>query len=641
MSELEIALKLLSSEDPEEIREGAHIAGSQGYEEAVPLLVTRVSSDNIGVQEAVERALYKIGGPEVVHAMIPLLRSDEAPVRNTAMELLRRLGSCDVESLTALLKDEDVDVRIFISDILGSVGSSLAIGPLSHALLQDPEVNVRYQAAVSLGELALPEAAISLNKTLHDEEWVQFAVIEALTKIRAESSIGALLNALNRSSDLVASMIVDALGEMGNMRAVPILLKHLEKSPGPLCNKIVRAVVNILGEQSLTLLGEKECSRLRAYIPAALKDEDEDVQDAAVKAFAALGDSSSTTLLLDFAATLNPESDSERLLNVLDALVSIGYNESLEKAVKDGEDLQAQMAVEAMSGLEDDRRVPLLIGLFWDKTRDMQRFLINKLALMAGRDNQDFFMEVLERHKDGNVIRGALQYMGLKGDPEKVQDLVLTFLEHKYDDVKSTALDAAIALNSDRVREYFREKSKDDSPLMRLMSVYAFGCLGPADFMPELEAALNDVSADVRKVAVEAIANYPQPMDGKIKALIESKMDDENKEVRLAVVETLALHSGDELDDYLVRGLEDEDPWVRVRCIEKIGEKGIEQGIPRLVALIEEGNQLVAIKAVDALGMIGGEVAFRALMALLDHPDSDVQLAAEESIEHIRAQSGE
>ncbi len=640
MSELEIVLNLLRSEDPEEIREGAHIAGGEGYEEAVPLLVAQASSNNIGVQEAVERALYKIGGPKVVHAMIPLLRSDDAPVRNTAMELLRRLGSCDVESLTDLLRDEDVDIRIFASDILGSVGSSLAIGPLSHALLQDPEVNVRYQAAVSLGELALPEAAVSLNKALHDEEWVQFAVIEALTKIRAESSIGALLSALGRSSDLVASMIVEALGEMGNMRAVPILLKHLEMSPGALCNKIVRAIVNILGEQSLTLLGERECSRLRAYIPAALKDEDPDVQDAAVKAFAALGNSSSTTLLLDFAATLNPESDSDRLLNVLDALMAIGYNDSLEKAVIDGEDLQAHMAVEAMSGLKDERSVPLLIGLFWAKNRDMQRFLIGKLAHLAGRDRQDFFVEVLERHKDGNVIRGALQYMGLKGEAEKVQGLVLSFLEHKYSDVRSTALDAAIALRSDHVRKYFQEKSKDADPVKRLMSVYAFGCLGPGDFMPELEAALGDVSADVRKVAVESLANCSHMTD-KCKALIESKIEDDNKEVRLAVVETLALHSGDELDDYLVRGLEDEDPWVRVRCIEKIGEKGIVQGIPKLMALIEQNNQLVTIKAIDALGMIGGEVAFRALMALLDYPDSNVQLAAEESIEHIRRQSGE
>ena len=48
---------------------------------------------------------------------------------------------------------------------------------------------------------------------------VQFAVIESLAKIRDESSVSALIGALSKSSDLVASMIVDTLGEIGNIKA--------------------------------------------------------------------------------------------------------------------------------------------------------------------------------------------------------------------------------------------------------------------------------------------------------------------------------------------------------------------------------------------------------------------------------------
>ncbi len=58
----------------------------------------------------------------------------------------------------------------------------MAVEPLCDALLKDPEVNVRYQAAVSLGDLANPAAARCLNKAMQDDEWVQYAVIEALAK---------------------------------------------------------------------------------------------------------------------------------------------------------------------------------------------------------------------------------------------------------------------------------------------------------------------------------------------------------------------------------------------------------------------------------------------------------------------------
>jgi HEAT repeat protein len=195
MSEQAHILSLLAESDPEQIRMGAQLAASNRVAAAIPDLVRHITSPNIGVQEAVDRALRKIGGPGVVHAVIPLLRSEDAPPRNLAMDLLRALGHADLRALVDLLHDTDPDVRIFAADILGSSGSAIAVPPLCHALLNDPEVNVRYQAAVSLGQLPFPESARCLNSALDDEEWVQFSAIEALTKVRDSSSVGALIKA--------------------------------------------------------------------------------------------------------------------------------------------------------------------------------------------------------------------------------------------------------------------------------------------------------------------------------------------------------------------------------------------------------------------------------------------------------------
>jgi HEAT repeat protein len=635
-------LALLAGDDPEALREGAHQAGAEKLHAAIPLLVKHIASPNIGVQEAVDRALRKIGGPDVVAAVIPLLRSADAPVRNIAMDLLRALGGSDFEALRVLLGDDDPDIRIFAADILGAMGTSLSVPPLCKALLHDPEVNVRYQAAVSLGVLANSEAADALNKALQDEEWVQFAVIEALTKIKAESSVQAMIHALGHSTDLVASMIVDALGEMGNIKAIPLLLKRLDTSPAPLCNKIVRAIIQIMGDESLRLLGAAGCERLRGYMNAALTDEDTAIQDAMLRGFAVLGGvgTGATTNILRLAADLEPEKDAERLQAILAALVNTATAEELEAAVRGSEDQTAQIAVAALLYLDEQRAVSLLIEIFWERSRDMQRYMILELANHAGMEHQRFFLDVLDRHEDGTVLRGALVFLGRNGESRKVQERIIDLLAHPYDDVKEAALEALIHLHSPVLEEFFRELTRNSDPTQRMMAIYALSRFDREKFAEELKTALSDPSADVRKVAVESFGRGGGLSDERF-ALLEERMGDENRDVRLAVVDTLGALADPRFIPGLFRGLVDPAPWVQARCIERLGEQGIPEAEERLIELLGSGNHLVVLKSIEALGKLGGEAAFRAILPFLEDPDPDLQEAAEQAVNSIRQQTGE
>ncbi|MDR2161392.1 MAG: HEAT repeat domain-containing protein [Desulfovibrio sp.] len=640
MSQQSDIFALLNSDSPEALREGAQRAGAEKLNAAIPLLVQHIASPNIGVQEAVDRALRKIGGPEVVEAVIPLLRSADAPVRNIAMDLLRVLGVCDFDSLNALLSDEDPDIRIFAADILGAMGTGLSVPPLCNALLQDPEVNVRYQAAVSLGVLARPEAAAALNKALQDEEWVQFAVIESLTKIKAESSVQAMLQALGHSSDLVASMIVDALGEMGNMKAIPLLLKRLNHSPTPLCNKIVRAVIHIMSGESLLLLGTADCARLRGYMKAALADEDADIQDAALRGFAVLGGSGVTANILRLTERLDPEKDAERFQTILAALIKAAEGEELEKAVRAGEDQAAQIALTALTYIDEQKAVALCMDIFWDRPRDMQRHIMLELADHAGLEHQQFFLDILDRHEDGKVLRGALLFLGRNGESRKAQEKILDLLTHPYDDVKEAALEALIRLRTPELEEFFRELARNPDPVQRMMAIYALSHFDQKKFQQELKAALADPSPEVRKVAVESFGRDANISDERL-ALLENLMADDNQEVRMAVVDTLGGQADPRFIACLFRGLEDPAPWVQARCIERLGEQRVLAARERLIGLLGDESHLVVLKAVEALGKLGGETAFRSILPFLEHSDPDLQEAAEHALESIRQQTGE
>ena len=632
-------LAALASTESEVIREGAYLAGKERLEEAIPLLAGHIQSPDIGVQEAAERALRKIGGPKVVHEAIPLLRSDDAPVRNIAMDLLRAVGSTDMDALYALLHDNDADIRIFASDILGSTGSALAISPLCTALLRDPEVNVRYQAAVSLGNLAFPEAADSLNKALEDDEWVRFSVVEALTKIRAESSVGALIKALDASSDLVASTIVDALGEMGNLKAVPLLMRRLDSTSGPLRNKIVSAVIKILGSRSVKLLGAKEREKLHEYMLAAMQDDDVEVQDAVVRGLAATKGPGATEAIFTLALTLDPDRDHERLLFVVEALSSIGFNADVERIMREKGDLAVLIGVEVISRAPSREGLVFLEEIFWDQPRDLQRAIIVELAAQCMPEDQDFFVDVLTRHSDGNVLKAALLFLGRKGQASEVGEQVAALLEHPYDDVKEAALDACIALHDDVIVGHFLSMATSSEPLSRMMAVHALGAIDLNAYEHIVAKALEDEDPQVRRVALEAMGkNCPLP-PARL-ALIEKLADDPDSEVRLTVITVLGNCDESRHDACLLGGVGDADAWVRVRCIESLGRRRTADAVPHLVELLGEENELIVIKAIEALAAIGGEVAFRALLALIDNENPDIQRAAEEAVERIHAGEG-
>ena len=641
MHKLEDVKRMLAGNDADQIREGAFAAGEGRWLECIPLLAKQLQSQNLGVQEAADQALRNIGGPEAVQAVTPLLRSDDAPVRNLAMDILREIGGDDITTLTELLRDEDPDIRIFAADILGSARNSMAVQPLCKALLKDPEVNVRYQAAVSLGNLEERQGAECLNRAMADEEWVQFAVIEALSKLRDESSVNAMAKAMDKSSDLVCSMIVEALAEMGNIKAVPLLLRRMESSPAALRNKIVKAIVLILGGRSLTMLSDNERERFRIYALAALQDEDPDIQDAAARGLAYVGGEQASASVLALAERLEPVRDQERIEKLAESLSAIGFKSALRDAVTNGTWKAGMVAIKALELLGDPRGAALLTEAFWSKDREMQRAIMDTLDVLAGEDERPFYLDILERHNDGHVLKAALHFLGHKTRHHEDGNKLFALLEHPYDDVKEAALDACVSLNGAEMQRKFRDLFHSPEPIHRFMAVYALGKLGVLDNMDSIKLALEDEAPDVRKVALEALTPVCNEL-GEDFGLILSRLNDEVREVRLAVVQLLGAGCSVEgVEQYLYQALHDEDDWVRIRTVEALGERKDKAALAHIVPLLETDNNLLLLKIIKALGNIGGKTAFRSLLAMVNSEDPELQEAAEAALAQIKDQPGE
>jgi HEAT repeat protein len=401
----------------------------------------------------------------------------------------------------------------------------------------------------------------------------------------------------------------------------------------------VAAIIKILGSRLVTLLGAGEKEKLRSYMLAAMKDSDTDVQDTVVQGLAALKGPGAVESIFELALTFDPDRDHERLLLFLDCLGKIGFTPEVEKFMLEKGDLAVFIGVEVASRAPSREAVLFLQKIFWQQPRDLQRAVIIALAAQGISEDLDFFLDVLSRHEDGNVLKAALIFLGRRGDAAGVGEKVAALLSHPYDDVRDAALDACIALHDEAIVGYFLSMASSEDPMQRMMAAYALGAIDAQAFEHILLKSLDDSEAQVRKVALEALSRQC-PLPPERLSRIEAMAGDPDSEVRLTVVSVLGGCDGPRFDVHLLKGLQDEDPWVRARCIENLGRRGVVGAVPELVGMLGDENQLVVIKAAEALGYIGGETAFRALLSLMDHENPDVQAAVEEAVDRIHSGEG-
>ncbi|MCR5564093.1 MAG: HEAT repeat domain-containing protein [Desulfovibrio sp.] len=629
-------LQDLRSSDTETIRDAAFRAGEQGLAEAVPSLCEQIQSSNLGVQEAAEYALRKIRGAETVRQLLPLLQSETVSLRNVAMDILREIGIDDLDSMRAPLHGEDPDLRIFISDILGYCHSHKAALLLSETLLKDPEVNVRYQAAISLGNLAYPESVAALSQAMHDEEWVQFAVVVALAKIKDNSAISVLVQLLPKSTPLVCSAIIDALGDLGDIQIIPLLFNALDTVNSTLRHKIVKSLVKILNGRSLTLLQPKSQNKLHAYLLEALQDGEEDIQLAALQGLGAIGKPEATKKILAFASTLDPETKPELYEAAIRALAAIGYNEALGEALRSNETVLTLVALEVCRLLDDKAPLEDIKKIFWQVSIDVQRIAIAQVARLGSCDDMPFFLSVLDETQDGEILKNILFFLGNQQSCHDVDDIVFNLINHRYQDVKEMALEACIHLHSEGLNVRFKDLLKNGDEMQRMMATYALGRYDIHENIDDVSQALNDPSPAVRRVAIEAFTNLGNDIEHYIDRVIPA-LQDPAKDVRIAAITFLGQARSSHGVPQLLEALKDDDEAVQRCAIEALGDIGTEEAVPPLTNMLDHTSTMLIYKIIEALGKIGGNMAFNVLLGMMDNEDPEISNAVTEAVAAIQA----
>ncbi|NEV64510.1 HEAT repeat domain-containing protein [Thiorhodococcus minor] len=158
--------------------------------EAAAALVERLKQEpEVSVREVILTTLTSLGGPVAVSGLVDCLRSEDAALRNEAIEAMQKLPDAVAPLMRGLLADPDPDLRIFAVNILESLCHPEVESWLIEVIEGDPHVNVCGVALDLLGEVGTSRARDSLVRVkarFSDEPYIRFAADLALGRLNED-----------------------------------------------------------------------------------------------------------------------------------------------------------------------------------------------------------------------------------------------------------------------------------------------------------------------------------------------------------------------------------------------------------------------------------------------------------------------
>ncbi len=581
----------------------------------------------------------------IVTALIPLLNSDKSIIRNTALSILRDVAEEDIPALQQAFEGSNTATRIAIIDILGYAKAPKSIFFLGKVLLNDPDSDVRHQAAVSLGRLNYPQSVDALIKALDDDEWVRFAVVESLSKIQAGNAVEQLAHSLENCSAPMASVTVEALGAQGKLKAIPFLLKFMKKTSPPLCARSIQALLRIAGDHFADHLSGEEQEDLSSTLLHMLDYSDTvEAQENALLVLGSMGTPENCMAVLGFACKSLKQNKSRIFKSALCTLVRMGVNESIREALNSEEPLMADIALRTLTIMSTPEALELLREELPSLPEHLQSLVYDTFARCANDKELPFFQGILEKSQNAEQIKIALNFFS-HSESNVDEEKIFSFLHVSRQEVREAALIACINQKPPQMHERFiRLFQTAKAPLQKMMAVYALGHFKEKESYIHLLNTLQDTDQHVQRITLETLTAMHYSFSREHLPFFIPCLEADSPCVRIATIVLLREKKAHYAAPYLIPLLCDEDPRVCAKAIEAIGKFGYKKAIPTLMSHFDASRPMQSFAIIEALGNIGGKGASKALCTLQKHKDTEIREAAHEAYAHhkqVTAKSSE
>jgi len=518
------------------------------------------------VRGAAIKIIGRIGDPDSIDTLTPLLKDENYLVRQIVVKELDRLGwkpdesqegtsywvikkdwtnqSDTINTLIQALKDDLMEVRLAAVREMGNLKSPEAIGPLSDAL-NDRQLPVRIAAVEALGniddvnitepllrvmqegegDLLLPTSksiqkfgyniSAQLFKLLkHKRAVVRKYTAEILGNIGEPAAVNPLLGLLNDADDEVLIASIEALGKIGDASIFEMLLPLLNHAD----EAILESCVLTLGE-----LGEKMAT---GHLIPLLRNNKESVRLATAKALGKIRDPHAISYLIEALkdGSLQVRDEVAQAIGdmgsaaVRPLISSLGdWNKDIQ-AIRKALTLIGSSAIRplinALSADEEkvsEAAAKVLDNLGWQPPSDKigaEYYIAKKQWLKTVAIGEPAVQPLVTALSDSDVwIRiGAAESLGSIGSSIAVEPLINLFYD-KYWNVRDAAVDALVKIG-DMATENLIELVKQRDREVLEFAARALGAIGDERAIEPLNDALYDENKQVRRAAAAALERF-------------------------------------------------------------------------------------------------------------------------------------
>jgi HEAT repeat protein len=593
-------IKQLSSDDIDIRRAAVEKLRGMKNEACIPVLLSAMGDSSWRVRKTAVDMLfddYTLG--QYIHGLIQLLYIDDnAGARNSAIEALNRLGRKATSFLMEAFDTPNRDVRKFIIDVLGEQ--------------MDPR--------------SLP---LMLDAIKDEDENVSATAVEQLGKRGEMSVVDALIDILNSGELWTAYPAADALGRIGNKKAVPYLTAALQKKP--LREPVLKALAHLA-----------EPSTLKHIIPL-LNNSSRNIQEETLKTIEKYYHNGVSADLIT--------AEIKRILGdqVLDLLITFAWSSKEEVRISAILLLGLMKDEAAFTPLldisheeefaEDVKKALIFIGkskpasllpLFSTDNPQRKRFICEVAEHIAAPE----YFAILEKmlsDEDGHVRSIAAVAISRLNNMSILTKLK-RLLTDPYEDVQEAAVEALFTLKEGLKIDELIVMLRDKNASLRKNASRLLGKMKITLAIEALGFALKDDHISVRKAVIEALSSIGT--EDAVRYL-RYALTDENPDIRIAAALSLGTIASPETLESLIILATDPDDVVRVAAAKALGMLGDSGAVKTLVTLLHDSNGFVVTTAVEALSSIGGEDAKNAIIGMLNYDDIEVKRTAIKSLEGV------
>jgi len=559
-------------------------------------LMTALGDESWRVRKCASEVLTQVdASSDLIRALIEALgEEDNAGLRNSATEVLIKIGAPAVSDLFRVLEDGDKDERKIAADILGDIGDQRALEPLL-STLKDPDENVRAAAAESLGMLGDTGVIERMVEALRDDGLVvQLSCLDALDRLNAEVPTNVLLTFMG-----VGPLRPHLYRLMGNLRdksVIPRLLEGLqargrgERAAAALAlvrqyrmaDKRLRVEIRVAVARAAS---DQVIGNLRALLNSSVAEE----QEGAV---AVLGWTGRPDVVADLIRAASDEGLREP---VREAILSIGpkSSESLSNLLDELGRSEKVLALDVLGHFGQPASLSRIIDLCLSSDVEVAEAAQRSLGKIGNPSVISTLTELIcrESHSPPKGAVASLVLLGTKFH-DQVLAAVRPLLEEGRPGLRVTAAEVICGIARKTDLDEVNRLVGDEDPDVRVAAVSSLGRVGGDDAVEKLRVALTDESSKVRGEAARALGNR------------------ETAEAKKAL--KIALRDGDD--------------WVVRESLIALGQSGSAnpEVVDSILSFINHSNGAVALEAVRALNRLGWRGDINRVVEASRHPDPEV-----------------